>query len=328
MIENTLSSDASPILLRSDRLTVEIARPGTVYRGTRFDWTGFTVQVTLDGEHTFCVPESLQPGQGTGGIGLCNEFGIERPIGYDDAQPGEPFPKLGIGLLTRPDKRPYSFFRPHEIAHPFPIDVQAADSKVTFVVEPVDCRGYAASLVKTVSVQGSALHVAYRLENVGSRPIVTHEYCHNFCGIDDQLLGPDYRLRMPYEIAFEDVSAQMTGRLPRPLRLLPRAIQRALVRMMLGQMGSILVTEGKELWCHSTPRRPFYRRLVGFAKTESAQWELIHTPSGAGMRERDDFAPSQVALWGTTHVISAEVFLDVDLQPGETLDWARTYEFF
>lgn len=327
MIENTPSTDASSIFLRSDRLTVEIAPPGTVYRDTRFDWTAFIVQVTLDGEHTFCVPESLQPGQGTGGIGLCNEFGIERPIGYDDAQPGEPFPKLGIGLLTRPDGRPYNFFRSYEIAHPFPIDVQAAADTVTFVVEPVDCRGYAASLVKTVSVRGCALKIAYRLENVGSRPIVTHEYCHNFCGIDNHPLGPDYRLRVPYEIAFEDVSARMTGRLPGPLRLLPRAIQRGLVQMMLGWMESILVTEGQALWCRSTPRRPFYRRLVGFSRTESAQWELIHTPSGVGIREHDDFTPSQVAVWGTTHVISIEVFLDVNVQPGETLDWARTYEF-
>jgi hypothetical protein len=328
MDNNVSPVDGSSVLLRSDRLTVEIAWPGTAYAGTRFDWTGFITQVTLDGEHTFCVPESLQPGQGSGGIGLCNEFGIERPIGYDDAQVGEPFPKLGIGLLTRADKGRYNFFRPYEIAQPFPIDVQAVAGAVTFVVEPVDCRGYAARLEKTVSVQGHTLTIAYRLENVGSRPIVTHEYCHNFCGIDSHPLGPDYRLRVPYEIAFEDMSERMTMMLPRVLRLLPRAIQVRLVRARLKRMGSIVATEGQELWLSSTPERPFYRRLIGFAESESAQWELVHVPSGVGVREFDDFLPSRVALWGTAHVISAEVFVDIDLPPGETLAWTRRYEFF
>ncbi|MFD1908517.1 hypothetical protein ACFSQ7_37740 [Paenibacillus rhizoplanae] len=86
-------------ILSNGVLTVEIAEVGA-YGGTRFDWTGFITGVTLEqGGHTFCVPESLVPGQGTGGIGLCNEFGISRAIGYEDAAAGEWFPKFGIGLL-------------------------------------------------------------------------------------------------------------------------------------------------------------------------------------------------------------------------------------
>ena len=53
---------ADPIRLHSDRLTVEIASPGTLYQGTRFDWTAFITQVTLDNQHTLCVPESYEPG--------------------------------------------------------------------------------------------------------------------------------------------------------------------------------------------------------------------------------------------------------------------------
>src|SRR4030043_185045 len=91
-----------PIKIHSDQLAVEIAQPGSLYSGPRFDWTGFITQVTLvspEGtRHTFCVPESLEPGKGTGGWGLCNEFGNDKAIGYTDAQPGAAFPKLGICL--------------------------------------------------------------------------------------------------------------------------------------------------------------------------------------------------------------------------------------
>ena len=65
----------------SSRLAVEISEPGTLYRGARFDWTGFVTQVTLDQQHTFCAPEALPGGRGTGGMGLCNEFGIRQPLG-------------------------------------------------------------------------------------------------------------------------------------------------------------------------------------------------------------------------------------------------------
>jgi hypothetical protein len=303
-------SDNHPdaIHIHSDQLDVEIAPPGTVYQGTRFDWTGFITQVTLDSggsthPHTFCVPESLQPGQGTGGIGLCNEFGNDLAVGYADARPGDLFPKVGIGLLQRTDEAPYNFFRPYEIAQQFPIEVETAADRATFTVQPLDCRGYAIRLRKTVAAQGNQIQIAYQLENVGRQPIVTNEYCHNFVGIDRHPIGPNYRLRMPYHIEVERPSG------------------------VLGQMPGVLTIGDQEIGFRATPHQPFYCLLKGFAQSERPQWELVHLPSGVAMRETDDRAPSRVAVWGTAHVISAEVFVDVQVQPGETQAWTRRYEF-
>jgi hypothetical protein len=302
-----------PIVLQSDHLTIEIAQPGSVYSGTRFDWTAFITQVTLDGTHTFCVPESLTPGQGCGGVGLCNEFGIEEPIGYDDAQPGDPFPKLGIGLLARPDDAPYNFFRPYEIVAPFPIHVMTDPAQAIFTVEPVDCRGYAVRLTKTVTVEGAGLTVAYDLENVGEKPVFTTEYIHNFMSIDGHAIGPDYRLRMPYTIEFATPEGPFAER--------------------MALLMAVLDVRGNDIRWRATPEADFYCRPLGFAATDAAaadvaQWELIHEPSGVGMREYDDFAPARVAVWGTTHVVSAETFVLVNVKPGETQCWTRHYEFF
>jgi hypothetical protein len=325
----------APIVLNTDRLAVEIARPGAAYARTRFDWSAFITLVTLDprrdgvGPHTYCVPEDPDPAQGTGGIGLCNEFGIDQPIGYDDAQPGECFPKLGIGVLERADASPYTFMRPYTIAERFPIQIETTDTSAQFVIEPVACRGYAARLNKRVTVEGAALQIAYRLENVGQKPIVANEYCHNFCGIDGHLLGPDYALRLPYPVRFEEPpSGMMRGALPGLLRVLPDAILEAVARLMMRRMGKVLVVKGQEIGLQETPQRPFYRRLVGYTQTDLPQWELVHAPSGVGMREIDDFSPCRVALWGTTHVISTEVFKPLDVQPGETETWTRRWEFF
>jgi hypothetical protein len=317
------------IQLRSDRLAVEVAPPETAYKGTRFDWTAFITQVTLDREHTFCVPESYEPGQGTGGIGLCNEFGIDQPIGYDDAQPGDCFPKLGIGLLTRFDDGPYGFVRPYEIAARFPIHVETSTDQARFTVDPLDCRGYAARLEKTVSVQDAQLTIAYRMENVGRQPLHTVEYCHNFCGIDGHSIGPDYRLRVPYPIQFEPLPPAMLRRtLPSILgKLAPEWLLRRLLRGMIRRRANVLVVEGNELTLNAIPERAFYRRLLGYAQTDQPQWTLTHTLNDVRISETDDFAPVRVAVWGTTHVISAEVFCEIDLQPGETQTWTRRYEF-
>jgi hypothetical protein len=288
-----------PILIQSDRLTVEIAQPGSIYNRARFDWTAFITQVTLDGQHTFCVPEDYDPTKGSGGFGLCNEFGIETAIGYSDAAPGECFPKIGVGLLKKADVSAYNFFYPYEIVQPFAVEIKTQPDSVTFGVEPLDCRGYAARLTKTVRVAANTLEISYTLENTGTKTIATHEYCHNFVGIDRQPAGPDYTLRFPYPVQLEEA-------------------------LLTGQENFDI--QGQTLRLRTTPQRPFYYRPVGFFHTSQPQWELTHA-SGITLRETVDFAPWRVAVWGTTHVISPEIFIDIRLAPGQSQTWARRYEF-
>lgn len=288
-----------PILIQSDRLAVEIAQPGSIYQRSRFDWTAFITQVTLDGQHTFCVPEDYDPAKGSGGIGLCNEFGIEAAIGYSDAAPGECFPKLGIGLLRKADDSAYNFFRPYEIVQPFPVEIDTRPDAVTFVVQPLECRGYAARLTKSVRVLANTLEIDYTLENTGAQTIATHEYAHNFVGIDCQPLGPDYTLRFPYPLQFE--AAPLTG-------------------------GENFVVQGHSLSLAAIPQQSFYCRPLGFSRTDQPQWQLTHR-SGLTLRETVDFAPWRVAVWGTTHVISPEIFVDIRLAPGQSQTWGRRYEF-
>jgi hypothetical protein len=45
------------------------------------------------------------------------------------------------------------------------------------------------------------------------------------------------------------------------------------------------------------------------------------------MRETLDTSACRIALWGMPHVISPEVFKRIDLEPGESDSWSRTYSF-
>jgi len=326
-IENNL-----PIKIYSDQLTVEIAQPGSVYSGTRFDWTGFITQITLStsggGQHTFCVPESLEPGKGTGGWGLCNEFGNDKAIGYADAQPGESFPKLGIGLLKRTERPQYNFMIPHEINQQFPIQSDTTDNQAIFTIAPLECRGYAARLTKTISAKANWLEISYRLENVGSKTIDTNEYYHNFIGIDQHSIGPDYQLHFPFKIELEDLAAAYRQYLPPLMRILvPGFLQAKLLQRLATPGNKTVKIEGSDITFLSTPQSPFYLRPLGFDKTDGFQWQLTHLPSGVQVREYDDFAPSRIAVWGATHVFSAEIFVDIKVNPGQEKTWTRKYEF-
>ncbi|HEY3377917.1 MAG TPA: hypothetical protein VGL77_10540 [Armatimonadota bacterium] len=287
--------------LQNERLQVEIAEPGNPYRGSRFDWTGAVTQVVLDGRHTFCTPAEPTPGAGDISVknvnGLCNEFGIFAPIGYDDAQVGEMFPKLGVGLLTKPDAEPYSFMRQYPV-QPFPVDVTCSESAVVFDVHPVDCRGYAVRLLKTLTLVGTELQIHYTLQNVGTRVIATHEYNHNFVAINGGLFTPDaYRLRLLFPMELATV--------PEPL-----------------------VVDGQDIRWRATPETAFYCRPTGYTADTREYWELLHEPSGAGMRVGGDFPLLLFALWGVAHTTCPETFIALSLAPGEECSWMRRYTFF
>lgn len=290
------NTSSGHINLKSDRLSIEIAHPGSVYTGSRFDWTGFITGIILDNKYSFCAPESETPSEGSGGFGLCNEFGINTPIGYDEVRPNEKFPKLGTGLLTRPDESDYFFFDKYEV-DPFPIKVSKDFDTAVFNVEPVDCNGYAIKMSKTISVKGNMLTIDYSLENVGSKPVKTEEYCHNFFAVNKNRIGDGYVLKFPYDINPKETPEVMT-------------------------------VKGNEIRWNSVPKGDFYCQTEGFHSVQQHYWELLYEPERTGIREYSEFEIAKVAVWGTTHVVSPEVFINVDIAPGSTKEWRRVYEFF
>ncbi|NLI57254.1 MAG: hypothetical protein GX387_01830 [Clostridium sp.] len=286
----------SNLILKNNRLKVEIDYPGNNYNGSRFDWTGFVTSVCLDDKYLFCTKESLVPGEGSGGVGLCNEFGIHTPIGYDLAKPGEKFHKLGVGLLTRPDESDYFFFDKYQVS-PFDVIVSEESDSITFILDHLECNGYAVKMTKKLSLKDNTLTIDYHLENTGTKPIITEEYCHNFISINENPIDTGYILRFPYNIDIKEVP-------------------------------EVLTFKNNEITLIKNPKKDFHCVIEGFNSVDNHYWELVFEPLKAGVREYSHFSVKSVALWGTTHVISPEVFIDVNIQPGKTQKWTRKYEFF
>lgn len=304
------------IILQNEHLTVTVKDPGEC-TGTRFDRTGFVTQVTMAKEgHTFCTAESLTPGAGTGGSGLCNEFGIGRAIGYEETDAGGWFPKPGVGLLQKPGGSAGYRFDGHYPVRPFETVTEASEAAVRYEVRPLPSNGYAMELRKEIVLEGYALAIRYQLINCGDRSFETDEYVHNFLSVDSSDVGGQYELRLPAGPALRQWESDYT------LGLLTGIGQRA------GEPGASLCLS----W-NRRPDRPFYAVFGGWdggAATQGAQcsWELVHKGTGAGVRELNDFPVDRLALWGDSHVVSPEAFVSLRLAPGEIRRWNRVYQFF
>jgi hypothetical protein len=289
--------------LSNETLELIISEIGEAYQRTRFDWTGFITQVRLkSGNHTFCVPESNISGQGTGGIGICNEFSNLIGSSYANTAPGAKYPKIGVGLITRPDASPFNFNNQYPLS-PFPVFVEQIGQSIRFVSNPLACNGISVRLEKKITLQDSAFTIDYHLENVGSETIETSEYVHNFISIDYYQTGPDYSLHFPFPVTLYDTRPGITA--------------------------SLLEISGNEICWNRIPEEPFYTRISGFQDQKLPYfWELVHTPSRTVMKEKGDFPISMIALWGEEHVVSVEIFIKIILKPLESMKWSRTFEFF
>jgi len=282
--------------LESENLKLQISMPDCSDFKSRFDWTGFISRIIMDGKHTFCVPDSLIEGEGTGGKGLCNEF-LLNPEWYNETNEGERFMKIGIGLLLRPDGEKYSVKRPYNDIIPFPITIDKRENYIKFIQEPLDCRGYAVKLEKTIKIAGRVINIEYNLCNTGSRTVHTSEYCHNFFAINNKMVGSGYKLILPYSMNMDRVT-------------------------------DVLDINGRIIRWRWIPDMPFFFQCDDISEKEGFSWEMYHEEEGVGIREHALFDVSKFVLWGKAHVISPETYIDLLLEPGEAKSWERRYEFF
>lgn len=287
-------------ILKKDNLTIVISKPGMEYSGSRFDWTGIIRDIEYKG-HSFCTKEQLVKNKGTGGIGFCNEFGIDKPIGYDEIGIGESFPKIGTGLITKENQDAYDFFAPLKVQGLEIIEevITEGKYKVSSVID--DNNGYTIKLSKIISIDKDVLSIFYFLENEGSKKILTNEYNHNFISIDGDFIGENYSLYMP---------------------------QVKKVHKVVGDYEVFDQTKGKTIEWKKEPNGDFYGLMDIGEYPEGFNWELKHHKAKVGIRECSGIKVSKMAVWGYNHVVCPELFIDIDLEPNTVMSWTRSYEFF
>jgi hypothetical protein len=284
------------------RLYLPDAQSG-YYRGTRFDWSGVIPALEWNGHHYFGQWfERYDPTLHDAITGPVEEFLTNGAgLGYDDAQPGGTFVRIGVGALRKPDESAYRRFATYEIVDPGTWTVKRGADWIEFAHEMKDTAGYAYVYRKRVRLVDDSLVLEHRLKNTGRKAIATSVYNHDFFTLDNQPTGPDFVVRFPFA---------------------PRATS---------DLKGLAEIRGKDFFY----LKPFERRqtlqteIEGFGATaKDFDFRVENRKTGAGVRQTGDRPISKIVFWSAGITVCPEAYVDLQVEPGKEASWRITYEFY
>ena len=136
----------------------------------------------------------------TSAMGPAEEF--QTPLGYDNAKEGDPFVKIGVGVLKKRDDTRYAFANVYDIVDHGKWSVINTANSVEFTQELNDpATGYGYLYKKTIRLTPDKpeMVIEHSLKNTGKLPIKSVLYNHNFT-LFDRLPTDAITVTVPYEI--------------------------------------------------------------------------------------------------------------------------------
>lgn len=300
------------VVLTNENIEMSVFLPDKekgFYRGSRFDWSGMVWQLTCNG-HTYFVPRHMphDPANSGHGMSFAEEFSIGTnkhiPQRYPEAKPEETFMKIGVGLLRKPADDPrYHFATNYEIADAGSWTIDHGDTWVTFAHILNDAYGFGYEYTKHMELlegtQNLIIHCT--LKNTGTRPILEDQYNHNFFGIDSDPIGPQYTVKFAFSPVVD------------PKRKPP---------------ADTALLKDNTLSYLKPVEKSFLLIFDGYSSSPNDGAVTIeNTRTGAGVEISGDFPLYGFNFWTSQHTLCAELFAKIDIQPGETIEWQRTYRF-
>jgi hypothetical protein len=265
------------------------------YRGTRFDWSGVMPDLEFGG-HSYCSQwfETYSPTIHDAIMGPVESF---EPLGYGN---GSRFVMIGVGILSRPDDKPYNPFRYYTILDGGQWMIRKKKDRITFTHILRNAYHYE----KTISlVKGRPeLRISHHLLNTGTVTIVTQVYDHNLFVLDHRPPGPGFTLRFPFSISG---ATQTRG------------------------IGSIASIQDSTLRFLRTPqgKEQVYAVLEGFDSTAN-DYDILMESGGAGVRITADRPLSKLVVWGSATIATPEPYISLNIPPGGTATWTIVYHFY
>jgi hypothetical protein len=287
------------------------------YRSTRFDWSGAIYSLQHEGNEYYGVwydridpavvnwtfeGDEIVSGLASALAGPVNEF--ETPLGWDEAEPGGRFIKLGVGVLRRGEGR-YNRFVHYDVLDPGTWTVNTGASTVEFIQEleaPALGYGYVYRKVVTLVEGRPEMVIAQSLKNTGARAIHSEVYNHHFMVMNGQPPGPDFTIRFPYE--------------PKPTRAPNAALinvegnQLVFAKQLSGRDQAVVLFEGYG------------------ESADDTEMIIENAELGAGVRITADRPLVRNMLWSIRSVFAIEPYMAVDVEPGDEFTWSNRFEFY
>jgi hypothetical protein len=290
-----------PHILKNKNLEIHIDFPEENYNFSRFDWTGKIVKVKFKNTNITSIERTNSTNENHIGKGFYNEFGIETPLNYQETLVGDWFHKIGVGLLKKTDDA-YDFLKNYEVK-PAEFEINSTSKDISIICTSKIYNGYGYILKKEITLFESSFEIKYWLQNIGNKSIVTNEYNHNFMAINNEFIDMDYILKFPFHLKPQLFSEKVNVENAVDIQL-------------------------NEFRFNRTPIEPFFFSNLSTDTIVNASWELINLKKHIGISETGSFQTNKINFWGWKHVISPELFFNINLQPNETVAWSRTYKIF
>ena len=272
------------------------------YRGTRFDWSGIIERVDY-ADHRFYAPLHSQhdPLRHDSVSGPAEEFAMFNPMGFAEAEAGESFVKIGVGLLAKSSDDEYRFNGDYRLIRAGEWDIEHGPDRVSFAQDLAGERGWAYRYRKTIHLNPGQpeLVIEHRLENAGTKTIDINHYNHNFTIIDDVPFGPEYDVEFPFATA-EPVSIDNL----------------AWFRANAIEVEQPL--QDKSLW------------IPVFEGSDPGSYNAAlvrNRKSGAAVEFRGDTPITRMVFWAVERAACPEPFIDIHLAPGQSQQWSSRYRF-
>ncbi|MEM8876009.1 MAG: hypothetical protein AAGD32_17320 [Planctomycetota bacterium] len=293
-------------------LTIRVALPDTRHgfnRASRFDRAGMVVWAADASGFVAMAPHTQasdhDPAIDDHVAGTAGEFSIEAPPGYNDANPGETFLKIGVGLLERTDDRSYRFRHAYPIRDAGQWQVESGPTAVTLIHELSSSLGWAYRYRITVRLYDdrAGFEIERQLENLSSRRLAVCHYSHNFVWLDGHAATPGAR-----------IAVEPPHRAARPPKFRGAAEWKA---------GTLSVID--------RPATPGIVRLIPEQAQEPddpAAWSAVlsHPDATRAMTISQVPMPDRTILYLDDRTASIEPFIDLDLLPGASASWRTAYE--
>jgi hypothetical protein len=310
------------IELSNGLLSATIYRPDPrdgFYRGTRFDWAGVIARLEYKGHSYFgpffdrfdagepdvIVGPTIVAGANSAASGPVEEFlsSDGTSLGYSDAKVGEPFYKIGVGTLQKPEEKNYSSFQHYTILDVGQRTTRTGKDWIEFAQVVKGDSGHSYIYRKTIRFKKSRpiMILEHSLKNTGHEPIEAEVYDHNFLRIDRQTSGPEIVVTFPFQpLATE----KMDG---------------------MAEIRGDQIIFLKELKGSDT----LYTLLEGFGKRAADyRMQVENRKTGAGVIITGNRPLAKLAFWAIRTVVAPEPFIHIRVEPGQEYRWRYQYEFY
>jgi len=302
---NDLNFDQYPSLtISNEEVEMKIYLPDAengLYRATRFDWSGVIGSVKYKGHEYFgywkdthdpLIHEDL-----TGPV----EGYIKPGLGYDEAEPGGKYVRIGVGLIEKPDETEYSFRNYYELLDHGKWAVDHGVDWISFRHELNTDIGYSYIYQKLIKLKNNGFTIEHKLLNTGEKVIETDQFNHNFFMIDGEPSGKAFSISFPYPISTEDDPE-------------------GFVELKGNELNFLNDLEGDDA---------FFLLLHGYGEEVSDHQVTVQNhESGAGVTFSVNKPLYRMAFWACRNTLSPENFIWLSVEPGEEEAWTSEYTLF